>query len=353
MAPATPESSENKHFSFIEALEVFLERLPARSRTIVEARFGIGEGKDQSTPKTLEEIGKSYGITRERVRQVIGSALSSLRKEQGRPEVKAAEAYIQSTLEKKSGIMGADALLETLASDERERGALLVFLECLSGVRYEKPAKDREAAYMTEGFSLTAWQKVADTAKKILAEKKESLDSVSLFGSFRKSGGSLDETAFFDYLSVSKDVKRNVFGQWGLSGWNDIKPRGTREKAYLVLKTKKKPLHFREIARLIDEYGLHARTRKSHPQTVHNELIKDKRFVLVGRGIYALAEWGYKKGTVKEVVEEILRGAKEPMSRETILDRVLKVRKVKKSTVIINLNMFFSRVGKDTYTIRK
>ena len=114
-----------------------------------------------------------------------------------------------------------------------------------------------------------------------------------------------------------------------------------------------KPLHFREIARLIDAQGLSGKKGKSHPQTVHNELIKDKRFVLVGRGIYALKSWGYERGTVKEVLENILRTAKRELSRDEILSEVMKVRQVKKSTVIINLNTFFSRVGKNSYTLKK
>ena len=152
-------------------------------------------------------------------------------------------------------------------------------------------------------------------------------------------------------LAVSREIKQNVFGKWGLAGWSDIKPRGTREKAYLVLKTADKPLHFREIADLIDSYGLQKK-KKSHPQTVHNELIKDKRFVLVGRGIYALSDWGYKRGTVKEVITEILRASDKPLSREEVLEKVLQIRQVKKSTVIINLNTFFARIGKNAYTVK-
>ncbi|MFZ3031722.1 MAG: hypothetical protein WA082_01680, partial [Candidatus Moraniibacteriota bacterium] len=88
------------------------------------------------------------------------------------------------------------------------------------------------------------------------------------------------------------------------------------------------------------------------PQTVHNELIKDQRFVLVGRGIYALSDWGYKPGTVKDVITEILQAAGKPLSREDILARVLEIRQVKKSTIIINLNTFFARIGKNAYTIK-
>jgi Holliday junction resolvasome RuvABC DNA-binding subunit len=110
-------------------------------------------------------------------------------------------------------------------------------------------------------------------------------------------------------------------------------------------------LHFRDIAKKIDEY--HLNKKKTHFQTVHNELIKDNNFVLVGRGIYALVEWGYKKGTVKDVIENILKQSQELLSREVILEKVLEVRKVKSSTIIINLNNYFSKSKDGKYMINK
>ena len=120
----------------------------------------------------------------------------------------------------------------------------------------------------------------------------------------------------------------------------------------MVLKESKKPLHFKEIAKLIDQYKLS--DKKAHPQTVHNELIKDDKFVLIGRGIYALQEWGYKRGTIKEVLKDILKNSKKPLTKEEIFSEVLKLRKVKKATVMINLNNpnLFKKIG-NTYTLKK
>jgi hypothetical protein len=71
---------------------------------------------------------------------------------------------------------------------------------------------------------------------------------------------------------------------------------------------------------------------------VHNELIKDSRFVLIGRGIYAMREWGYQEGTIKNVIKDILSKSEKPLGKEEILEKVMKIRKVKKATVMINLN---------------
>lgn len=346
---ATPikDASQGEEI-FATTLQILLERLPLRSRSIVEARFGIGT----DMPKTLEEIGKSYQITRERVRQVIGSALGYLSEEKAHPSIGQVVDSIERALADNHGIMRAEDLLEKLSlRSNKERGALLAFLEALSIVKEEKMTKEYEKLYRLKDFSMARLKKVKESAKAILEEVKDALEEKDLYARFKKLHPDVSEEELFDLLSVSREIKQNVFGKWGLSGWSDIKPRGTREKAYLVLKTAGKPLHFREIAELIDTYGLQKK-KHSHPQTVHNELIKDKRFVLVGRGIYALSDWGYKRGTVKEVITEILKLAEKPLTREEVLDRVLEIRQVKKSTVIINLNTFFARIGKNAYTVK-
>ena len=56
-----------------------LDVLPKREQIIIVARFGLDGGK----PKTLEEIGKQFGITRERIRQLQNAALSKLSRARG------------------------------------------------------------------------------------------------------------------------------------------------------------------------------------------------------------------------------------------------------------------------------
>ena len=94
-------------------------------------------------------------------------------------------------------------------------------------------------------------------------------------------------------------------------------------------------MHFVEIANLINENKFDK--KKANPATVHNELILDKKYVLVGRGIYALKEWGYQKGTVADVILEIMKEKQSPMSKQEVVDEVLKQRMVKKTTIHIAL----------------
>ena len=94
--------------------------------------------------------------------------------------------------------------------------------------------------------------------------------------------------------------------------------------------------------------------KRVNVQAVHNELIRNSHFVLIGRGIYALDEWGYKNGTVADVIEEVLADAKA-RTREEITKAVLDRRHVKTITIYLNLKNKnqFVRVGRDKYTLAK
>ena len=137
------------------------------------------------------------------------------------------------------------------------------------------------------------------------------------------------------YLTISKSVGKNIFNEVGLVSWPDIRPKGVRDKAFLVLKKENSPKHFGDIAKLINVAGFQG--KKANVQTVHNELIKDKRFVLVGRGMYALSEWGYKSGTVKDVLVDLLKNSSKPMAKTALLTKAMNARMVKENTILLNL----------------
>jgi len=58
-----------------EQVEKVLESLSDRERRVLEERFGLRDGR----PKTLEEVGKMFMVTRERIRQIEAKALRKLR----------------------------------------------------------------------------------------------------------------------------------------------------------------------------------------------------------------------------------------------------------------------------------
>ena len=150
--------------------------------------------------------------------------------------------------------------------------------------------------------------------------------------------------------SLSKNLS-SLKDQWGLNKWPTVNPKNIRDKIYVILQDNGKPMHFSEIASSIK--GSEFKRKNVTTQAIHNELIKDKRFVLIGRGIYALSEWGYRKGTVSDIIADILRKEGAPLTRDEIVRRVLKHRKVKETTILLNLQSKpeFKRVAKATYTL--
>lgn len=326
-----------------------LSDLPERSREIVKKRFGLLGNKKE----TLEKIGSSYGVTRERVRQIIAEAIKRVSQKKEDDNFKKAEEKIISTIGESNGIIKETEVLEKLAAGNAgERNSISFLAACSKKIAITEEKGSIKKSWLLSDESLKRVKEIEVIAREIFQKERRPLTSKEIAEKIIASKRDLDERQVVNYLGVLSAIEKNIFGKWGLSCWSDINPKGTGERIYLVLKEKNNPLHFSEIARLIDEYGLSK--KKAHPQTVHNELIKDERFVLIGRGIYALKEWGYARGTVKEVLEDILRKSGRALSREEILEKVFKIRRIKKSTILINLNncKIFLREG-NFYTIKK
>ena len=156
--------------------------------------------------------------------------------------------------------------------------------------------------------------------------------------------------AFLSYINISKNIGTSPDGKYGLNKWIEINPKGIKDKAYLVLKGENEPIHFTQVATMISK--LPFGNGKVHTATVHNELIKDARFVLVGRGLYALKEWGYEPGIVRDIIIKTLSNG--PLTKTEILKKVSKQRFVKENTITLNLQnkSYFLRNSQGKYTIK-
>lgn len=338
---------EEESFSFFSTLKRLFLDVPERPRKIIGERYGLKTGKK----KTLEEIGREYKITRERVRQIIRETVKKIKKTKSEFMVEA-EKQLEFTMGEKNGIIREDKILSE-SLEAKEKGALKFFLHISDSVVFKEIQGELGKSWMLKNFDVAEWKKIKDEIKSILEESRKPLSQNDILEKIKTlEKETINKKKILDYLDVSIEIQKNSFDKWGIENWEEINPRGTREKIYLVFKEVKKPLHFREIACLIDKYELNKK-RKTHPQTVHNELIRDNRFILMGRGTYALSEWGYQKGTVREVLENILKENEKTLSREEIINKVLSVRKVKKSTVLINLNSFFKKADGDGYFVKK
>lgn len=332
-----------------------LGMLKDRDRQIVTKRFGL-EGNEV---ETLEAIGQKYNLTRERVRQIEKDSVAFLKKKRNR-ELESAMQLIFDTVVEHGNIMSEDFLMRTMLINrpEAKESAALKFLLSLSDqLKFHKEDSKYYASWSILGFSLKKLDEVIAQFVELLKSIGKVVSQESLYEQFMKTGyflqhtAELNERSLKSYLNTAKVIQVNPFNEIGLKDWSEVKPRDVGDKAYLVLKHHQKPEHYSVITKMINDHKFDERT--AYQETVHNELIKDTRFVLIGRGIYALTEWGYKKGVVADVIKEILAKSGHPLSREEIIAEVMKRRQVKRNTILVGLSnkKYFQKVGKDKYAL--
>lgn len=342
----------NTSSAITKTVALLVKGLSTRNRDIVSRRFGLRTGRKE----TLESIGKSYGITRERVRQIEDFSLGQLAKTaSGVGDVVKYVSLAKEILGGNGGIMREGDLFKAFSGNDKENvvNASLVFVLTLAGepVRFGENESFHSFWAIDKGHADSFRENISSLVR-VFGKNQKPVPESELAGFAEKNGvGNSRDTNVF--LSVGKELGRNVFGEVGLLSWAEVKPKGVRDKAYLVLKKENKPKHFSEIAKLINATGFSS--KKANVQTVHNELIKDSRFVLVGRGMYGLSEWGYRPGTVKEVLVDILKDTAKPMPKAELVAKVLDTRMVKENTILLNLqdSKVFSKRGDGTYALRK
>lgn len=319
-----------------------------REKEIISRRFGLSGNKE-----TLEQIGDMLSITRERVRQLEKAILIRLRigAEEGHiPELPAAEKIIIRNLVEMGRVARIADLSEKILgrpATTKEKSAI-AFLGSISKnlTIIEENDKYHQALSIADyGNEKTIKSKVDEIVSLIKSNKQPmALDE-------------LDNKLTYEHpnhiraiASISKTLA-SLNDLWGLSKWPTVNPKNIRDKIYVVLEAKKEPMHFNDIANTIK--GSDFKRKDVTTQAIHNELIKDPRFVLIGRGIYALDSWGYAKGTVSEIIAKILKDAEKPLTREEIVKQVLRVRKVKETTILLNLQNknLFKKIDKNSFTL--
>ncbi len=334
-----------------EVASKVLKALPSpRIREVLERRFGLRS----KAGETLEAIGASFGVTRERVRQIEADGLKHLAKpdiyELLRPTLSAVEAHFADH----GHVFEENKLLNSVA-EPRFHNHVYFLLNIGRPFQKKDEEDDWHSRWYTRDDALKAAETILSKTAGELEAAKKPVPAAELFqilkAKAREVAGSVPNPDTLEsYLGISRIIKQNPHGEFGLTSWPTIRPRGVKDKAYAVIYKAAKPMHFREVATAISKLGWSA--KRAHPQTVHNELIKDPRFVLVGRGLYALAEWGYEPGTVSEVIVAVMKAMKKPLTKDEIAKRVLEKRFVKPNTVFLNLQNknFFKRTA-EGYTL--
>jgi hypothetical protein len=306
--------------------------LPDRARDVIIKRYGL----ESEEKMTLEAIGKKYDITRERVRQIENYAIANILKSDTYKKERAAFDELEKLMHSMGAVVAEEDFLESVSEDRSVQNHIhfmLVIGEAFKKLKEDDHFKhrwyvDEAVAREVDEALRKLYENLPDDAlvpeSEILSSFMDHLKNLS--SQFR------DEEIVRRWLTISKKISVNPLGEWGPSDSSNVRLKGIRDYAYLVIRQHGQPMHFTEVASKIKELF----NKRAHTATTHNELIKDSRFVLVGRGLYALAEWGYMNGVVRDVIREIIK-KNGPLTREEIVEKVLKERYVKTNTILVNL----------------
>lgn len=375
------KAEEVANFNVVKIIDELFSELSSREKDVLIRRFGLhGQGKE-----TLENIGSVHQLTRERIRQIETSGVKRL------ASLKNLENYLSSLkkvifqlLEEHGGFMEKEYLIdnlvkvssfssprETEGGEERHRNYLEFLISRLLYPEFRETANSKylKSLFKLKYQDLEHVENLCDELEEKLKKLKKTLTTLELIELIKneletyrqheekllfRGDGVIDvspvlkKTHFsenpelinshkpiYSILQAAKRIEQNKFGYWGHESWREIKPKTINDKVYLVLKSAAKPMHFAEIADRINEVNFDH--KQANAATVHNELILDKKYILIGRGIYALKEWGYNQGTVSDVIVDILANTDKPLPRDEIIERVLQQRDVKRATIVLAL----------------
>lgn len=352
------EFQQKESFNPVEIIAQLLTGLSEKEADVLRRRFGLETGKKE----TLETIGNAYGVTRERIRQIENQSIQKLKKSSVFGEiVKPIEHLVISILEDHGGIVMKEMMYEHLLGvdkgNKKHQQSINFIIHKLMSDTVESVSKSAKyrASWKMRIAALEAIDQVIDVLASIINKAGRPQSFEEIFEQFAETDlyganpAHFPEGVIFSCLHVSAEFGKNPFDEYGLSSWGLISPKRMHDRVYLVLQKKGEPMHFEDIAGEIATIF----AKKAYPPTVHNELILNDDYVLVGRGIYALKNWGYKEGVVSEVIMEVLKDSDEPLTRAEIVDKVLEQRIVKKNTVHLALTdkSIFKKTSDGKYSV--
>ncbi|MDP2641978.1 MAG: sigma factor-like helix-turn-helix DNA-binding protein [bacterium] len=332
-----------------EVTRRLLSTLTKRGQDVLASRYGLGS---KAVKLTLDAIGKKYNITRERVRQIENHSLAAIRKSKSYKDAEPVFTELKELILGLGGLVSEKDLLNHLSKDPSAQNHFHFLL--VIGEEFKREKEDEEFKHRWHVDEILS-NKVKTALRKLYSKLSddELVFESDIIDSFLEEVKDINEKykneeVIKRWLSISHKIGKNPLGEWGRSSSSNVNAKGMRDYAFLVIRKHGSPIHFKEVAKAITQYF----NKKAHVATTHNELIKDPRFVLVGRGLYALSEWGYMSGVVKDVIRKIIE-KEGPLSKEKVIDKVMKERYVKENTILVNLQnpKYFKKDRENRYHV--
>ncbi len=340
----------------VKSFNDILDTISIKEKNVIEKRVWLFSKRE-----TLQNIWNSFNpvITRERVRQIEEAWIKKIWRVVKKTILKNILTVANKYIELSWWIIAKDKIINLIIKElDLDENVNSWIIEIL--VQSDYNIKKSKQKLWTKIYFFLSYvdKKIVDQVHKeairILKKKKDIMKKVSLYelvAESIKTKEKLSLTFIDSVLDLFDDI---VFWEddliW-LTSWKILNPKTLKDKAIYIMKKEKIPMHFIDLSNKITE--LLWRTVKVN--TIHNELIRNNEFVLIGRWIYALKEWWFTPGTVLDVIVNILEKKWEPMSTEELTKEVLKTRDVKATTIYMNLQNknFIERVWRNYYKFKR
>lgn len=342
--------------SIVKTFDYILNSLQVKEKNVIERRVGIFWEKE-----TLQRIWNSFkpSITRERVRQIEETWIQKIWRVIKTTELKAILDTAHKFLELHWWLLSSERLINIVIKElalEKDVNSWIIEAVIQSD---EKIIKSKQRLWSKIYFYFPIINKnnidiIHKEALKVLKKKKDVIEKTVLYHIIAenlKQNSRLSLSFIDSCVELFDDI---IFWEsnlvW-LTKWKILNPKTLKDKAIYVLKKSKVPMHFIDISnKITDSFN-----EKVKVTTIHNELIRNNEFVLIGRWIYALKEWWFTPWTVIDVITNVLEKKAEPMSTEQITKEVLKTRNVKQTTIYMNLQNknIIERVWRNYYQLKK
>lgn len=347
------QTIENK--KIINTFKDVLNSLSLKEKDVIERRIWLDCQKE-----TLQNIWDSFSpnITRERVRQIEESGIKKIWRIIKATLLAEVQEIAKAVLEEHSGVLTKEKLINAVIKNMDLSWKINVsIIEAIVQSDYDvvksKPKLWTKTFFYLPKISRKLIDNIHKEAVSILKKRKDVMDKLALYELLKVNlkEPNLKNVFIDSVLDIFEDIVKWEEKLIWLTKWRILNPKTLKDKAIYVLKKEKVPMHFVAISNKITEIMWEV----VKVNTIHNELIRNNEFILIWRWIYALKEWWiYKPGTVLDVIIDIMKKTNEPLATEDIISRVLKVRKVKGTTIYMNLQnkSAIERVWRNYYKLK-
>ncbi len=330
--------------------------LSDKEKWIIERRIWLWWDK-----QTLQNIWNSFTppITRERVRQIEETGIRKLWRIIKSPLFLQIQELANNLLDLHGWLLVKDKIINVIIKElNLEKNininVLDIIIQSNYNIQKSKPRLGTKTYFFLANVSKELVELIHKETLKILRRKKDIMEQEKLYlivqENLKNTSGYISTTLIDASLDIFDWLVKWENTLIGLSRWKILNPKTLKDKAIYILKKEKIPMHFVDISNKITELL----GDKVKVNTIHNELIRNTEFVLIGRWIYALKEWWFTPWTVIDIICSILNENNWPMTTEEISTAVLKKRNVKKTTIYMNLQnkKIIERVWRNYYQVK-